>query len=99
MDIRITNITQSVQEWEEELNKALDPGWFDCITRHLAEYGAVIENELAKRKACYVRCARSGCYSLHARRYKEDFGEDMPLHQDGKDYRAFITNCGGTVAH
>lgn len=87
--ITITGITKLSEEWEEEMNKALDPGWFDCIARHLEEYGVTIHCKTAKRKACYVRCARSGCYLLQAGYYKKDFGQQMPTNLDGKDWKPF----------
>ena len=90
--IQINNTKQSADAWELELDKAIEPGWFDCIIRHLEESGIMIEHKTAKRKACYVRCARRSLYAghLHSVWYEEDFGEPMPLHVDGKDWRQFI---------
>lgn len=90
--ITVNDTTQSPEEWEDALSKALDTGWFDCIVRHLEGAGIEIDHKLAKRKACHVRMAKTSvfCYDLLAYYYKEDFGEDMRRDVDGKDYREFL---------
>lgn len=88
--IAINNTTQSPYLWEIEMNKAVDTGWFDTIDRHLRANGIWILYPLIKKKACHIRMARKGCYSLHVKHYQEDFGESMPLHVDGKDWEEVL---------
>lgn len=88
--ITINHNAQPVKYWLEQLETVLDPGWFECIARHIEAAGIEIEHCRAKKKACYIRCARTSCFALWCQRYKEDFGEDMPLHVDGKDWKILV---------
>lgn len=90
--ITINDTTQSPEDWEGALSKAVDTGWFDCIVRHLEGAGTQVKHKLAKRKACHVRMAITSvfCYGLISECYQEDFGEKMPLLLDGKNYRDFL---------
>lgn len=85
--ITINDTTQSPELWEIEMNKAVDTGWFDTIDRHLRANDIWILYPLIKKKACHIRMARKGCYSLCVKHYEEDFGEKMPLHITGEDWR------------
>ena len=91
VEITINHNTQNVMYWQGQLEIVLEPTWFDTIAKYIREAGEQIESIMEKRKACYIRCARSGVTcTLWAERYKRDFKEDMPVKIDGKDWRELL---------
>lgn len=72
----------TMQEWDTELDKVLDPGWFDNIVGHIEQAGGSVDNLTERRRQCYIRLIKGNNYgsrNLWRKWYEEDFGEVCPV--------------------
>lgn len=80
--LEIASSVKTVENWDRELGRVVEPSWFDTIVSRIEESGAVVENVLERRKECYLRLIRGNTYgtrNLWRKRYEEDFGEPCPI--------------------